>query len=62
LEGDKQDKDRYLEFLKSGGSRYPIEALKLAGVDMQDSKPIDDALFYFESLLNRFEELVLTKV
>ena len=47
----------YLAFLKSGGSDYPIELLKIAGVDMSSPKPIDDALQYFAKLVAELEEL-----
>lgn len=49
--------DRYLNFLKSGGSDYPIELLKSAGVDMTTSKPIKEALSVFENLLDEMEKL-----
>ncbi len=50
--------DKYLEFLKSGGSDYPIELLKIAGVDMATPDPINNALKVFEDLLNQMEELI----
>jgi oligoendopeptidase F len=50
--------EKYLEFLKSGGSDYPLELLKNAGVDMASPKPVIDALNRFEDVLNQFEELV----
>lgn len=50
--------DRYLEFLKAGSSDYPIEVLKKAGVDMTSSKPIEEALSVFESVLDEMEELL----
>lgn len=50
--------DKYLEFLKSGGSDYPIELLKIAGVDMTTPEPVNNALKVFEDLLNQMEELV----
>ncbi|HOM43856.1 MAG TPA: oligoendopeptidase F, partial [Bacillota bacterium] len=49
--------DRYLEFLKSGGSDYPIELLKIANVDMSTKEPVDNALKLFGSLLDQMEEL-----
>jgi oligoendopeptidase F len=49
--------DKYLEFLQSGGSDYPIELLKIAGVDMTTPEPINNALKVFEDLLNQMEEL-----
>ena len=50
--------EKYLNFLKSGGSDYPIELLKNAGVDMTTPKPIEDALKVFEGLLDEFESLI----
>ena len=47
----------YKKFLSAGGSLPPIEALKLAGVDMSTSEPVDRALNFFEELLARYEEL-----
>lgn len=50
--------ERYLEFLKSGSSDYPIEVLKKAGVDMTSAKPIEDACKVFEEKLNEMEKLL----
>ena len=47
----------YMRFLSAGGSLPPIEALKLAGVDMSSPEPIDRALNFFEELLGRYEAL-----
>lgn len=49
---------KYLAFLKSGGSDYPLELLKNAGVDMTTPKPIEDALKVFEATLDQFEALI----
>ncbi|HSX37621.1 MAG TPA: oligoendopeptidase F [Chlamydiales bacterium] len=51
-------KKRYLEFLSSGGSRYPLDLLALAGVDMRSSVPIDAAMNYFSHLLDEFERVL----
>lgn len=51
--------ERYLQFLKSGSSDYPIEVLKKAGVDMTTSTPIELAMKSFEDTLNELEELLL---
>lgn len=48
----------YIEFLKTGESDYPIELLKIAGVDMSSPEPIEKAMQTFEALLNEFEKLV----
>ena len=52
-------RDAYLEFLKSGGSRYPLESLAIAGVDMSKPEPIARALKKFENLVGELEELLL---
>lgn len=50
--------DKYLEFLKSGGSNYPIELLKIAGVDLSTPQPVQEALNVFEKTLDELEELL----
>jgi len=54
--GEKERKD-YLNFLSSGGSKYPIDSLKLAGVDMSSPQPVREAIQTFETLLDEFEAL-----
>lgn len=49
--------DDYLKFLKTGSSNYPIELLKIAGVDMSKAEPIERAMKVFEELVNEFEIL-----
>ncbi|MBN6887530.1 oligoendopeptidase F [Cytobacillus horneckiae] len=60
LEEGKPAVERYIEFLKSGSSDFPIEVLKKAGVDMTSTKPIEDACKVFEEKLNEMEELLTT--
>ncbi len=48
----------YIEFLKTGESNYPIELLKIAGIDMSSPEPIELAMKTFEKLVNEFERLV----
>jgi len=49
---------RYLSFLKSGGSDYPLNLLKAAGVDMTTPQPVQDGLDKFAGLLDEIEELL----
>ncbi|MBX9744127.1 MAG: oligoendopeptidase F [Chlamydiales bacterium] len=42
---------KYLQFLSAGGSRYPLDLLKIAGVDMTSKKPVESALHYFKELI-----------
>ena len=58
LEGNQENVDHYLEFLKAGSSLYPLDALKLAGVDMTSSKPVEDAFLVMASYVDRLEALV----
>jgi len=51
--------DRYLDFLSRGGSDYPLNLLKEAGVDMTAPGPVQEALDLFGSLLDQMEELAL---
>jgi len=50
--------ERYLNYLKSGSSDYPIEVLKKAGVDMTSPEPIVQACKVFESRLEEMEQLL----
>ena len=56
--GDKTDKENYFKFLRSGGSRYPIESLKVAGVDMTSTEPVQSAINIFARLVDELEALV----
>ena len=49
--------ENYFKFLKSGGSKYPIDELKLAGVDMNDKTVILSATKTFEKYLEEFCEI-----
>ncbi len=49
--------ERYIRFLSAGGSLYPIDALKLAGVDMSTPEPVEKALVMFEQLLARYKKV-----
>ena len=58
MDGEKGAVEAYMSFLKGGSSKYPIDLLKMARVDMTTSKPIDDAMKQFESLLDQTEALL----
>ncbi|MDY3206981.1 oligoendopeptidase F [Clostridium baratii] len=47
---------KYITFLKSGGSDYPINILKKAGVDMTTPKPLEATINRFNELLDMLEE------
>lgn len=50
--------EKYKGFLKAGGSMYPIDTLKMAGVDMTTSKPLKDTLDRFNELLDMLGEII----
>jgi len=51
--------DKYLAYLKAGGSDYPVTVLKTAGVDMLSGKPIDTLLTDFNSTVDEMEKLLV---
>jgi oligoendopeptidase F len=51
--------EAYLDFLKSGGSKFPLETLKAAGIDMATSAPIERTLELFAQRLEELEGLLL---
>jgi oligoendopeptidase F len=54
------DTERYFGFLKSGGSKFPIETLDEAGVDMRSPQPVNAALDLFDRRVTELEELLST--
>ena len=57
LEGKDGALEKYLEFLKLGATKTPIESLKVAGVDMMDKNTLKDAFNYFNDLVLELEKL-----
>ncbi len=58
LSGNENDREQYLDILRSGCSRYPVETVALGGVDLATSKPMEDVVKLFGSLLDQVEELL----
>ncbi len=58
FEGRPGVREAYLEFLKSGGSDYPLELLKKAGVDFTDGAPIKAAMEAFRKALAEFKDVM----
>jgi oligoendopeptidase F len=59
LSGQAGSVEAYLQFLRSGGSKFPLETLKAAGVDMTTSAPIESTLQLFERRVGELEALLL---
>lgn len=61
LKGGKQEQEDYLSFLKAGSSRYPIEILQSAGVDMRTPQPVKAAIQKFDGLVDELERLLSSR-
>jgi len=59
LSGKADSVNAYLDFLRSGGSKFPLETLQAAGVDMTTPAPIESTLRLFERRLDDLESLLL---
>jgi oligoendopeptidase F len=58
LNHEKGSTEKYLAFLSSGGSDYPIELLKNAGVDMTTSEPFDKAIRSMNEIMDEIEKIL----
>lgn len=58
LSGNKEILDKYFDYLKTGDNVYPIDAFKKIDIDIKDTKVYQKAIDYFNSLLDRFEDLI----
>jgi len=58
LKGSDIERNRYLDFLKSGGSKYPLDTLKDAGVDLTTPQPIVMAVRKFDEIVSQMEIIV----
>ena len=58
LSGDKDATKRYLTFISSGGSDYPVNLLKTAGVDMTTDEPLDLTIRKMNAVMDEMEKLL----
>jgi oligoendopeptidase F len=61
LMGGPDAANDYLNFLKAGGSLYPLDALKLAGVDLSTPEPVERAFGVLADYVDRLERLLVSK-
>ena len=61
VNGEPGAVDSYLAFLKSAGSMYPLEGLRLAGVDMASPEPVEAAFASLAEMVGRLEELIAAR-
>lgn len=57
LNGDKEYLNKYLKFLTLGGSMMPLDELKTLGIDLTKTEVIEEAINYFDSLIDEFENI-----
>lgn len=55
VKGGNAEREAYLSFLKAGSSKYPIEILQMAGVDMRSPQPVKAAISKFSSLIDQLK-------
>jgi oligoendopeptidase F len=58
LNGTNGELEAYLNFLKGGSSKWPLDLLRDAGVDMETAAPVNSALQYFDRLVTELDELL----
>ena len=58
LAGEENAAENYIEFLKSGGSKYSMDLFKLAGVDMSSPEPVNKAFKEMSDIVDQLEALV----
>ncbi len=58
LAGGEKDREQYLDILRSGCSKYPVDTILLGGVDMATSRPMADVITLFGSLIDQVEDLL----
>ena len=58
LGGDTESTQKYIRFLSSGGSDYPIDLLKKAGVDMTTSEPFDLTMKKMNRVMDEMEKIL----
>jgi oligoendopeptidase F len=57
LAGAEGAPERYLQFLRAGSSLYPLDALRLAGVDMATPAPVEETFGVLAGYVDRLEQL-----
>lgn len=61
LAGDKGATEKYLAFISAGGSDYPIELLKNAGVDMTQPEPFEETIKTMNNIMDEIEAILAKK-
>ena len=54
--------EKYIEFLKCGRTKSPIDSLKVAGVDVSKKDVIEAAIKMFDNIISEFDELLVKDI
>lgn len=57
LTGQPNAREGYLEFLRTGGAAYPLDALLIAGIDLREAEPIEHTFSTMASMVDQLEDL-----
>ncbi len=57
ISGDQEFLGNYLTFLKAGGTKYPVDLLKMAGINVIGEDVFNSAIDYFDELIDEFKKL-----
>lgn len=58
INGDKDMLAKYLEFLSKGSDIWPVDAFRILGVDLEDSNVYENAIKYFNNLVQKYNEIL----
>ena len=58
LDGDKDMLNKYYEFMKCGSDKWPSEAFSVLGVDLEDKAVYENAITYFDSLIDKYYKIM----
>ncbi len=61
INGDKDQLNKYYQFLKLGTDIWPVDAFKVLGINLEDKKVYEDAIISFNSLVERLEKIYFSK-
>ena len=57
LANDSEMLNKYLQFLKVGSDKWPTEIYEILGIDLKEKNVYQDAIEYFDSMINKFIEI-----
>ena len=61
LQGNDSMLEKYISFIKCGSDKWPSEAFEILGINLEDSKVYENAIKYFDSLIDKYYEIINEK-